>query len=43
MGFDVDRVVAALRFYGIDRMDGEDYALDDAALGDITAHLLGEP
>ncbi|KAL5360410.1 ubiquitin-conjugating enzyme/RWD-like protein [Aspergillus floccosus] len=43
MGFDVDRVVAALKFYGIDRMDGEDYALDDASLGDITAHLLGEP
>lgn len=42
MGFDVDRVVAAFKFYGIDRMGGEDYELDEGYLGDITAHLLGE-
>ncbi|GIK00415.1 hypothetical protein Aspvir_004438 [Aspergillus viridinutans] len=43
MGFDVDRVVAAFKFYGIDRMNGEDYELDEAYMGDITARLLGEP
>ncbi|KAH2923773.1 hypothetical protein KXW25_005285 [Aspergillus fumigatus] len=40
MGFDVDRVVAAFKFYGIDRMNGEDYELDEAYMGDITARLL---
>ncbi|KAL4890132.1 ubiquitin-protein ligase [Aspergillus ambiguus] len=43
MGFDVDRVVAAFKFYGIDDNDGEDYELEEAYMGDITAHLLGEP
>ncbi|KAK2766092.1 Ubiquitin-conjugating enzyme E2 1 [Arachnomyces sp. PD_36] len=43
MGFDVDRVVAAFKFVGIDRMDGEDYELEEAYMGDITARLLGEP
>ncbi|PKY07276.1 ubiquitin conjugating enzyme [Aspergillus campestris IBT 28561] len=43
MGFDVDRVVSAFRFYGIDRMDGEDYELEEAYMGDVTARLLGEP
>lgn len=43
MGFDVDRVVAAFKFVGIDRMGGEDYELEEAYMGDITARLLGEP
>lgn len=43
MGFDVERVVAAFKFVGIDRMDGEDYELEEAYMGDITARLLGEP
>jgi ubiquitin-conjugating enzyme (huntingtin interacting protein 2) len=43
MGFDVDRVVAAFKYYGIDRMNGEDYELEEAYMGDVTARLLGEP
>jgi ubiquitin-conjugating enzyme (huntingtin interacting protein 2) len=43
MGFDVDRVVAAFKFVGIDKNDGEDYELEEAYMGDITARLLGEP
>jgi len=43
MGFDVDRVVAAFNFVGIDRNGGEDYELEAAYMGDITARLLGEP
>lgn len=43
MGFDLDRVVAAFNYVGIDRNDGEDYELEGEYLGDITAHLLGEP
>lgn len=43
MGFDVDRVVSAFRFVGIDRMGGEDYELEEAYMGDVTARLLGEP
>lgn len=42
MGFDVDRVVAAFNHVGIDRMGGEDYELEEAYMGDITANLLGE-
>ncbi|KAI9816149.1 MAG: Ubiquitin-conjugating enzyme E2 1 [Phylliscum demangeonii] len=43
MGFDVDRVVAAFNYVGIDHNDGEDYELEEAYMGDITARLLGEP
>ncbi|PGH20367.1 hypothetical protein AJ80_03635 [Polytolypa hystricis UAMH7299] len=43
MGFDVPRVVAAFKYVGIDRMDGEDYELEEAYMGDVTARLLGEP
>lgn len=43
MGFDLDRVVEAFNFVGIDRMDGQDYELEEAYMGDITARLLGEP
>ncbi|KKK22763.1 hypothetical protein P175DRAFT_0497926 [Aspergillus ochraceoroseus IBT 24754] len=42
MGFDVDRVVAAFKYYGIDRNDGQDYELEEAYMGDVTARLLGE-
>ena len=43
MGFDVERVVDAMDFVGIDRMDGQDYELDEEEVADITARLLGEP
>lgn len=43
MGFDLDRVVAAFDFVGIDPNGGEDYELEEAYIGDITARLLGEP
>lgn len=43
MGFDIDRVVEAFIFVGIDPNDGEDYELEEAYMGDITARLLGEP
>lgn len=42
MGFDVDAVVEAFNFVGIDRNGGEDYELEEAYMGDITARLLGE-
>ncbi len=43
MGFDIDRVVEAFLFVNIDRNNGEDYELEEAYMGDITARLLGEP
>ncbi|KAK2734896.1 hypothetical protein FQN55_002465 [Onygenales sp. PD_40] len=43
MGFDVQRVVSAFKYVGIDRMGGEDYELEEAYMGDVTARLLGEP
>jgi len=43
MGFDIDRVVEAFNFVQIDRNGGEDYELEEAYMGDITARLLGEP
>lgn len=42
MGFDVDKVVEAFIFVGIDRNGGNDYELEEAYMGDITARLLGE-
>ncbi|KOS22485.1 Ubiquitin-conjugating enzyme E2 27 [Escovopsis weberi] len=42
MGFDVDAVVEAFMFVGIDRNGGQDYQLEEAYMGDITARLLGE-
>ncbi|KAF6801199.1 ubiquitin-conjugating enzyme [Colletotrichum musicola] len=42
MGFEVDAVVDAFMFVGIDNMDGQDYELEEAYMGDITARLLGE-
>ncbi|KAI1396854.1 ubiquitin-conjugating enzyme/RWD-like protein [Hypoxylon fuscum] len=44
MGFDIDRVVEAFQWVGIDPMvDGQDVELEEAYMGDITARLLGEP
>jgi ubiquitin-conjugating enzyme (huntingtin interacting protein 2) len=43
MGFDVDRVVDAFIHYAIDRNDGQDYELEEAYMGDVTAYLLGDP
>jgi ubiquitin-conjugating enzyme (huntingtin interacting protein 2) len=43
MGFDVPTVVAAFEYVGIDRMDGMDYELEEAYMGDITARLFNEP
>ncbi|KAI9677393.1 MAG: Ubiquitin-conjugating enzyme E2 1 [Caeruleum heppii] len=43
MGFDLDRVVSAFEYVGIDLNDGEDYELEQEYMGDITARLLGEP
>ncbi|RMZ89126.1 hypothetical protein DV736_g3643, partial [Chaetothyriales sp. CBS 134916] len=40
MGFDIDRVVEAFNFVGIDRNGGQDYELEEAYMGDITARLL---
>lgn len=42
MGFDVEAVVDAFGFVGIDRNGGQDYELEEAYMGDITARLLGE-
>ena len=42
MGFDVEKVVDAFMFVGIDRNGGADYELEEAYMGDITARLLGE-
>ncbi|KAK3984754.1 putative ubiquitin carrier protein [Cladorrhinum sp. PSN332] len=42
MGFDVEAVVDAFQYVGIDRNGGEDYELEEAYMGDITARLLGE-
>ncbi|KYK57120.1 ubiquitin conjugating enzyme [Drechmeria coniospora] len=42
MGFDLDAVVEAFIYVGIDRNHGRDYELEEAYMGDITARLLGE-
>ncbi|KAI0470787.1 ubiquitin carrier protein [Xylariaceae sp. FL0804] len=43
MGFDIDRVVEAFQYVGIETYDGQDVELEAAYMGDITARLLGEP
>lgn len=43
MGFEIDAVVEAFLFVGIDKNGGRDYELEEAYMGDITARLLGEP
>ncbi|KAF2143075.1 uncharacterized protein K452DRAFT_226241 [Aplosporella prunicola CBS 121167] len=42
MGFEVDSVVAAFEYVGIDKNGGQDYELEEAYMGDITARLFGE-
>jgi ubiquitin-conjugating enzyme (huntingtin interacting protein 2) len=42
MGFDVEQVVAAFRFVGAPRREGQDYELEEGRMADITARLLGE-
>ncbi|CBY01210.1 Ubiquitin-conjugating enzyme E2 1 [Plenodomus lingam] len=42
MGFDVEAVVESFEYVGIDKMGGEDYELEEAYMGDITARLFGE-
>ncbi|KAL8377469.1 hypothetical protein RB595_008246 [Gaeumannomyces hyphopodioides] len=42
MGFELEKVVEAFNYVGIDRNGGEDYELEEAYMGDITARLLGE-
>jgi ubiquitin-conjugating enzyme (huntingtin interacting protein 2) len=42
MGFPVEAVVDAFKYVGIETNDGEDYELEEAYMGDITARLLGE-
>ncbi|KAI0906594.1 ubiquitin-conjugating enzyme/RWD-like protein [Ustulina deusta] len=43
MGFDIDRVVEAFHYVGIETYGGEDVELEPEYMGDITARLLGEP
>ena len=43
MGFEVDSVVAAFEYVGIDRNDGEEYELEEEYMGDVTARLFNEP
>ncbi|KAJ2903842.1 ubiquitin-conjugating enzyme [Zalerion maritima] len=42
MGFEIDHVVEAFEFVGIERMHGQEYEMEEAYIGDITAYLLGE-
>ena len=42
MGFDLDAVIEAFTYVGIDRNGGEDYEMEEAYMGDVTARLLGE-
>ncbi|KAJ4329090.1 Ubiquitin-conjugating enzyme E2 1 [Fusarium piperis] len=42
MGFALDAVTEAFMFFGIDQNNGQDYELEEAYMGDITARLLGE-
>lgn len=42
MGFGVNDVIDAFLFFSIDRNNGQDYELEEAYMGDITARLLGE-
>ena len=43
MGFDVEKVIQAFEFVGIERNGGADYELEEEYMGDITARLFGEP
>lgn len=42
MGFQVEQVVSAFEYVGVEKADGDDYELDEEYIGDITARLFGE-
>ncbi|KAK5677359.1 Ubiquitin-conjugating enzyme E2 1 [Elasticomyces elasticus] len=42
MGFQVEQVVSAFEFVGIDKAGGEEYELEEEYIGDVTARLFGE-
>ncbi|KAF2484518.1 ubiquitin-conjugating enzyme/RWD-like protein [Neohortaea acidophila] len=42
MGFQVEQVVSAFEYVGIDKADGEEYELEEEYIGDVTARLFGE-
>ncbi|KAK5109436.1 hypothetical protein LTR62_006995 [Meristemomyces frigidus] len=42
MGFQVEQVVAAFGYVGIDKNGGEEYELEEEYIGDVTARLFGE-
>lgn len=42
MGFELSHVVEAFEFVGIERNHGQEYEMEEAYIGDITAYLLGE-
>lgn len=42
MGFELDTVVAAFEYVGIDNAGGEYYELEEEYIGDVTARLFGE-
>lgn len=42
MGFDVEAVVRAFEAIGVNSNNGQDYVLEEAYIGDVTAKLLGE-
>lgn len=42
MGFQVEQVVAAFEYVGIDKAGGEEYELEEEYIGDVTARLFNE-
>lgn len=42
MGFQVEQVVSAFQWVGLDKNDGEEYDLEEEYQGDIVARLFGE-
>lgn len=42
MGFQVEQVVSAFEYVGIDKAGGELYELEEEYIGDVTARLFGE-
>lgn len=42
MGFEVPAIIEAFTRAGIPRRNGADFHLEDAYIGDVMAHLLGD-
>jgi ubiquitin-conjugating enzyme (huntingtin interacting protein 2) len=42
MGFQHDAILDAFEHVKIDTLGGADYQLEEAYVGDVTSHLLGE-